>query len=109
MSQINESWLWHRIMGHINFDSLVKISSTNVVRDFPKIKNPINTIYKVFQVGMKIKKFKLKEYSTTGSLELVHTHFYGPTRIRNTCGDMYFMLLIDAYSRMAWVTFLKEK
>lgn len=32
MSQINESKIWYRRMGHTNFDSLVKISSTNVVR-----------------------------------------------------------------------------
>jgi hypothetical protein len=29
--------------------------------------------------------------------------------VRRLQGDMYFMLLIDDYSRMTWVTFLREK
>lgn len=33
----------------------------------------------------------------------------GPTKTRSSCGDRYFMLLIDDYSRMTWETFLKEK
>ena len=26
MGREDESWLWHRILGHINFDNLVKIN-----------------------------------------------------------------------------------
>jgi len=44
MTQINESWLWHRRLCHINFDSLVRISLVQVVRDLPKITKPINAI-----------------------------------------------------------------
>jgi hypothetical protein len=29
----NESWLWHRRMGHMNFENLVKISRKEVVRE----------------------------------------------------------------------------
>lgn len=46
MSQINEIWLWHRRMGHINFDILVNINNTNVVKDFPNITKPINVVCK---------------------------------------------------------------
>lgn len=108
MSQTNESWIWHWRMGHINFDILVRISSVDAVGDFPNIKKPINEICKEFQVGKKTKKrFNTKEYSTTSPLELVNANLCGPTKIRSSCGDMIFMLLIDDYPRMAWVTFLK--
>lgn len=42
-------------------------------------------------------------------LELIHIDICGPTRTKGMQGEMYFMLLIDEYSRMTWVTFLKEK
>jgi hypothetical protein len=31
----DESWLWHRIMGHMNFDNLVKVSKREAVREMP--------------------------------------------------------------------------
>jgi hypothetical protein len=42
-------------------------------------------------------------------LELVHTYICGPTRKKSLKGKNYFMVLIDDYSRMTWVMFLKEK
>ena len=33
----------------------------------------------------------------------------GPSRKEGTRGEIYFMLVIDDYSRLAWVSFLKEK
>jgi hypothetical protein len=33
MGQIDESWLWHRRMGHISFDNLIKVSRKEVVKD----------------------------------------------------------------------------
>lgn len=32
-----------------------------------------------------------------------------PTRTRALAGERYFMLFIDDYSRMTWVTFLQDK
>lgn len=53
--------------------------------------------------------FKSKIYSSNGLLDLVHTNLCGPTMTRRYYGDKYFILFIDDYSRMIWVTFLKEK
>ena len=33
----------------------------------------------------------------------------GPSRKEGTRGERYFMLVIDDYSRLTWVAFLKEK
>ena len=38
---IDESWLWHRSLGHLNF---VKISKKEAVRDLPKIEKPLNLV-----------------------------------------------------------------
>ena len=39
----DESWLWHRRMGHMHFDNLVKVSKREVVREIPQITKPTNT------------------------------------------------------------------
>jgi hypothetical protein len=31
----DESWLWHKRMGHMHFDNLVKVSKREVVREMP--------------------------------------------------------------------------
>jgi transposase InsO family protein len=53
--------------------------------------------------------FKTKEYATSKPLEIVHTYLCVPTRTKILQGERYFMLLIDDYTRMTWVTFLKNK
>ena len=45
-------------------------------------------------------EFKTKEYSTTNPLEIVHTDLCGPMRTKGLEGELYFMLLIDDYTRM---------
>ena len=42
----DESWLWNKRMGHINFDNLVKISKKEAVRDMPEITKPANAVCK---------------------------------------------------------------
>jgi transposase InsO family protein len=70
----DESWLWHRRMGHMHFDNLVKVSKREAIREMPQIMKPTNTLCKNCQLGKQTKtRFKSKEYSTTKPLEIVHT------------------------------------
>ena len=36
IEKLDNNWLWHKRFCHINFDNIVKVSSTFYVRDFPK-------------------------------------------------------------------------
>jgi hypothetical protein len=110
MGKLNESWLCHRRMGHIKFDNLVKLSKTQAIKNMSRISKPTDTICKPCQHGKRTRlSFKKKEYSTSNSLELVHTYLWGAARTQTLKGESNFMLLIDDYTRMTWVTFLKEK
>jgi hypothetical protein len=51
----------------------------------------------------------MKEYATSKPLKLVHTNIFGPTRKKSIQGEIYFMLLIDDYTRMTWASFLRNK
>jgi transposase InsO family protein len=71
---------------------------------------PTNTLCKHCQQGKQTKtKLKSKEYSTTKPLEIVHTDLVGPTTTKGLKGERYFMLLVDDYTRMTAVCFLKNK
>ena len=39
----------------------------------------------------------------------MHTDLCGPMRATGLEGESYFMLLVDDYTRMTWVCFLKKK
>jgi hypothetical protein len=102
--------LWHRKMGHINFENIVKLRNTQAVRDIPRISKPVDIICKPCQYGKQMGvSLKTKEYSTSNPLELVHRDLYDPLRTQTLKGEIYSMLFIDDYTRMTWVTFLKEK
>ena len=53
ISQVNESWLWHQRMGHVNFDNLVKLSSKEIAREIPRITRLSNVICRSCQLGKK--------------------------------------------------------
>jgi hypothetical protein len=100
----NKSWLENRRMGHMNFDNLVKINRKKSMKEMPAISKPSNTLCDHFLQGKQTRtKFKLKEYSTTKPLKIVHTNLCGPTRTKGLNGRQHFMLLFDEYTRMTVV------
>jgi transposase InsO family protein len=54
-------------------------------------------------------RFKSKEYSTKRPLEIVHTDLVGPTTTKGLKGEKYFMLLVDDYTRITALFFLRNK
>ena len=80
------------------------------VRDLPKIVKPTNTICKQCVLAKHNKtSFPSKKFTTTTKLEIVHTYLSGPTKTKAFYGERYFMILVDDFSRMMWVAFVKEK
>ena len=97
-------------MGHINFGNLIKVNKKESVREMLEIINPANAVCKQFQHGNQIKvEFNTKECATTKPLEIIHPDLCGPMRTKDIEGEPYFMLLVDDYTRMTSVCFLKKK
>jgi hypothetical protein len=42
----DESWLWHRRIGNLNFDHIIKLRNNGVVKDLPKISKPYDSVCK---------------------------------------------------------------
>jgi hypothetical protein len=90
MGKENESWLWNKRMGHMNFDILVKINIKEAVREIPEISKLENTLCKHCLQGKKTRtKFKSKEYSITKPLDIVHIDLCGLIRNKGLNGEQY--------------------
>ena len=78
------------------------------VHDLPNISIPENTISKPCQLDKKTRvHFNDKDGLASKPLELIHTDLCGLTRKKSPCGEEYFILFIDDFSRMCWIGFTK--
>jgi hypothetical protein len=111
LSKYDEIWLWHRRLGHLMFDHIIKLRNNGAVKDLPKISKPCDFVCKPFQIGKLTRtQFKSKKFPLTEKpLQLVHMDLCGPSRKEVTGKENYFVLITDDYSRVTWVAFLKEK
>jgi hypothetical protein len=86
LSKHDESWLWHRRPGHLNFDHLIKLKNLEVVKDLLRISKPQDSMCKPCQVG-KLTRTQFKSKSSTSTekpLQLVHMDLCGPSRQEGT-------------------------
>ena len=80
--QLDDVWLLHKRLCHVNFDNLISISKIKKVRGLPKLKKPDKAMCKQCQIGkMKKSSFKSKTYTSNEVLELVHTNLCGPIEL----------------------------
>lgn len=95
MCRVDESWLWHKRLGHIRFDNLININKTNIVRDIRKIKKPYQVACGPCQHRKQTRiSFKTKDFSTSKTLETIHAYLCGPTRTLALQGERYFLYLL---------------
>ena len=93
------------------FDHIIKLRNNEAVKDLPKISNPYDYVCKSCQMGkLPCTQFKSNNFTSIDKpLQLVHMDLCGPSRNDGTGRKIYFMLVINDYSRCTWVVFLKEK
>ncbi|KAI5353004.1 hypothetical protein L3X38_005896 [Prunus dulcis] len=80
--------LWHRRMGHLNFQSLKLLQNEDMVLGLPKIKNA-NAVCEGCTFGKHCRKAFPKEATSraTTPLELVHTDVCGPMQTVTKAGN----------------------
>ncbi|GJT87492.1 putative ribonuclease H-like domain-containing protein [Tanacetum coccineum] len=110
-ASLDESNLWHRRLGHINFKTLNKLVRGNLVRGLPsKIFENDHTCV-ACQKGKQHKascKTKLVS-SINKPLQLLHMDLFGPVSVRSIMHKVYCLVVTDDYSRFSWVFFLASK
>nr|GEU70350.1 putative ribonuclease H-like domain-containing protein [Tanacetum cinerariifolium] len=108
---IDESNLWHRRLGHINFKTINKLVKGNLVRGLPtKVFENQNTCVACMKGKQHRASCKTKPVSSiTQPLFRLHMDLFGPTFVKSLSKKCYCLVITDNYSRFTWVFFLATK
>ncbi|GJU65743.1 putative ribonuclease H-like domain-containing protein [Tanacetum coccineum] len=107
----DESMLWHRRLGHINFKNINKLVKDNLVRGLPTKHFENNQTYVAY---LKRKQHRASCKSKvlnpiTKPLFMLHMDLFGPTFMSSLMHNKYCLVVTDDYSRFTWVFFLATK
>ncbi|GJV47900.1 putative ribonuclease H-like domain-containing protein [Tanacetum coccineum] len=110
-SIIDESKLWHRRLGHLNFKTMNKLVKENLVRGLPsKLFENDQTCVACHKVKQHRASCKSKtENSISLPLHLLHMDLFGLTFVKSLMKKMYCLVVTDDFSRFTWVFFLATK
>nr|GEX61371.1 ribonuclease H-like domain-containing protein [Tanacetum cinerariifolium] len=108
---IDESNLWHRRLGHINFKTINKLVKGNLVRGLPtKVFENNNTCVACKKGKQHRASCKTKPVSSIDQpLFSLHMDIIGPTFVKSLNKKSYCLVITDDYSRFTWVFFLATK
>ncbi|GJR08198.1 retrovirus-related pol polyprotein from transposon TNT 1-94 [Tanacetum coccineum] len=107
----DESKLWHRRLGHINFKNLNKLVKGNLVRGLP------SKVFKYDHTCVACHKGKQHRASCKAKLErlitkplhTLHMDLFGPTSVKSINHASYCLVITDDCTRFCWVFFLASK
>ena len=106
--QDEKVWLWHRHFGHLNFRTLKSMAEK--VIGMPSLQEPMQVCRSCISRKHQRSFFpSSSRYRSTKHRELVYGDICGPITPSTLGGSRYFFLLIDDYSRLIWVSMLKNK
>ncbi|GKB13468.1 putative ribonuclease H-like domain-containing protein [Tanacetum coccineum] len=106
-----KSWLWHRRLSHLNFDTLNKLAKDGLARGIPKLKFKKDHLCSACALGKSKKSSHQPKAEDTNQkkLYLLHMNLCGLMRVESINGKKYILVIIDDYSRFTWVKFLRSK
>lgn len=99
-TSIDEKFLWHRRLGHLNRKSLQKMK-------LPVSEGICSDCMKGKATRLPFIHCKLPRSTRIG--ELIHTDLCGPITPSTDTGDKYFQVIVDDYSHFTQVCLLKSK
>ncbi|GJY82195.1 retrovirus-related pol polyprotein from transposon TNT 1-94 [Tanacetum coccineum] len=108
---LDESMLWHRRLGHVNFKTINKLVKENLVRGLPSKRFENDQTCVACLKGKQHKascKSKIQN-SITQPLFMLHMDLFGPTFVSSLMNKKYCLVVTDDYSRFTWVFFLATK
>ncbi|GJX35185.1 putative ribonuclease H-like domain-containing protein [Tanacetum coccineum] len=108
---LDESMLWHRRLGHINFKNINKLVKENLVRGLPSKRFENDQTCVACLKGNQHKascKSKIQN-SISQPLFMLHMDLFGPTFVSSLMHKKYGLVVTDDYSRYTWVFFLATK
>ncbi|GKC17070.1 putative ribonuclease H-like domain-containing protein [Tanacetum coccineum] len=107
----DESNLWHRRLGHVNFKTMNKLVRGSLVRGLPLKLFEISQTCVACQKGKQHRaSCKTKTVNSISQpLQMLHMDLFGPTFVKSLMKKMYCLVVTDDFSRFSWVFFLATK
>ncbi|GJZ02134.1 putative ribonuclease H-like domain-containing protein [Tanacetum coccineum] len=108
---LDESMLWHRRLGHVNFKTINKLVKENLVICLPSKCFENNQTCVAYLKGKQHKascSSKIQN-SITQPLFMLHMYLFGLTFVSNLMNKKYCLVVTDDYSRFTWIFFLASK
>nr|GEZ64661.1 putative ribonuclease H-like domain-containing protein [Tanacetum cinerariifolium] len=108
---LDESNLWYRRLGHINFITMNKLVKGNLVRGLPSKFFENNYTCVACKKGKQHRaSCKTNPVSSVNqSLQRLHMDLFGPTFVKSLDRKSYCLVVTNDYSRFTWVFFLATK
>ncbi|KAL2931658.1 Retrovirus-related Pol polyprotein from transposon RE1 [Bienertia sinuspersici] len=104
---VMEFELWHRRLGHPS-DRVLKL--VPAIRNSTSTKKCLNKACIICPMAKQSRDiFPTSDHKATRFFELIHCDLWGPYRTPASCGAIYFLTLVDDYSRAVWVYLLNAK
>ncbi|GJR23014.1 ribonuclease H-like domain-containing protein [Tanacetum coccineum] len=105
----DESNLWHRRLGHVNFKTMNKLVRGNLVRGLPSKLFEINQTYIACQKGKQHRASCKTEIvsSISQPLQMLHMDLFGPTFVKSLMKKMYRLVVTDDFSRKHALSFMR--
>ncbi|KAI3819640.1 hypothetical protein L1987_13481 [Smallanthus sonchifolius] len=107
----DESFLWHKRLGHINFKTLNRLVRGNLVTGLPlKDFTPMEHCISCSKGKQHKSSNKPKTTNSIDSpLQLLHMDLFGPVSVMSLGRKSYCLVVTDDFSRFTWVFFLAKK
>nr|GFB11566.1 putative ribonuclease H-like domain-containing protein [Tanacetum cinerariifolium] len=107
----DESMLWHRILGHLNFNTMNRLVRHNLVKGLPsKCFDNDHTCVACLKGKQHKASCKTKLVNSVSKpLHTLHIDLFGPTSVSSLNHKWYCLVVTDDFSRFTWTFFLKTK
>ena len=107
----DESWMWHRRLGHASMHIIFKLCRNDLVVGLPKLSFDFDKVCDACVKGKHRKNsFKPKNcVSISKPLQLLHIDLFGPTKTMSPGGKQYGFVIVDDYTRYTWVLSCQQR
>ncbi|WVZ75905.1 LOW QUALITY PROTEIN: hypothetical protein U9M48_023924 [Paspalum notatum var. saurae] len=97
-------WKWHRRLGHLSFDLLVRLSSMDLIQGLPKLKAEKDLVCHPCHHGKMVaaSHTPVSQVMTSYPGELLHMDTVGHARVASVSGKWYVLVVVDDFSRFSW-------
>ena len=100
---VTDQALWHQRLGHPTFSVFSDLPFSISNSSSP---SPCDVCFRAKQTR---EVFFDSSNKTQACFDLIHVDVWGPYRMPSSCGAVYFLTIVDDFSRSVWLHLLLEK